>query len=59
MAMKYSKEFKDSVIVKLLSPSNISVLDVAKETGIPKDTLRMVFFFGGGICAFPSGCITA
>ena len=39
MAMKYSKEFKDSVIVKLLSPSNISVLDVAKETGIPKDTL--------------------
>jgi transposase-like protein len=39
MAIKYSKEFKDSVIVKLLPPSNSSVLDVAKETGIPKDTL--------------------
>ena len=39
MAMKYSKEFKDSIIAKLLPPSNASVLDVAKETGIPKDTL--------------------
>jgi transposase-like protein len=39
MAMKYSKEFKDSIIAKLLPPSNVSVLDVAKETGIPKDTL--------------------
>ena len=37
--MKYSKEFKDSIIAKLLPPSNASVLDVAKETGIPKDTL--------------------
>lgn len=39
MAKKYSKEFKDSIIAKLLPPSNASVLDVAKETGIPKDTL--------------------
>jgi transposase len=39
MAMRYSKEFKDSIIAKLLPPSNASVLDVAKETGIPKDTL--------------------
>lgn len=39
MAMKYSKEFKDSIIAKLLPPSNASVQDVAKETGIPKDTL--------------------
>lgn len=39
MAIKYSKEFKDSIIAKLLPPSNASVLDVAKETGIPKDTL--------------------
>ena len=39
MSMRYSKEFKDSIITKLLPPSNASVLDVAKETGIPKDTL--------------------
>ena len=39
MAMKYSKEFKDSIIAKLLPPSNASVLDVAQETGIPKDIL--------------------
>jgi len=39
MAMKYSKEFKYSIIAKLLPPSNASVLDLAKETGIPKDTL--------------------
>jgi transposase len=39
MAMKYSKEFKDSIIAKLLPPSNASVLEVAKESGIPKDTL--------------------
>ncbi|MDO8945578.1 MAG: hypothetical protein Q7U88_00315 [Desulfocapsaceae bacterium] len=29
MAMKYSKEFKDSIIAKLLLPSNASVPDVA------------------------------
>lgn len=39
MSMKYSKEFKDSIIAKLLPPSNANILDVAKETGIPKDTL--------------------
>lgn len=39
MAMKYSKEFKDSIIAKLLPPSSASVLDVARVTGIPKDTL--------------------
>jgi transposase-like protein len=39
MANKYSKKFKNSIIAKLLPPSNVSVLDVAKETGIPKDTL--------------------
>ena len=39
MAIKYSKEFKDAIIAKLLPPSNASILDVAKETGIPKDTL--------------------
>ena len=36
---KYSEEFKASIIAKLLPPHNISVPDLVKETGIPKDTL--------------------
>ncbi len=39
MPTKYSEEFKASIIAKLLPPNNARVLDVAKETGIPKDTL--------------------
>jgi len=39
MTMKYSKEFKESIIAKLLQPANTSVTKLAKETGIPKDTL--------------------
>lgn len=39
MPTKYSEEFKASIIAKLLPPNNARVSDVAKETGIPKDTL--------------------
>jgi transposase-like protein len=39
MITKYSEEFKASIIAKLLPPNNVSVPDVVKETGIPKDTL--------------------
>ena len=39
MNSKYSKEFKASIIAKLLPPNNVSVPDLVKETGIPKDTL--------------------
>jgi transposase len=39
MPTRYSEEFKASIIAKLLPPNNARVLDVAKETGIPKDTL--------------------
>lgn len=39
MSTKYSKEFKESVISKLLPPHNVSVPDMVKETGISKDTL--------------------
>jgi transposase len=39
MVTKYSEEFKSSVIAKLLPPHNVSVADMVKETGIPKDTL--------------------
>ncbi len=39
MKTKYSKEFKESIIARLLPPQNISVPDVARETGVPKDTL--------------------
>jgi transposase len=39
MAKKYSKEFKEAIIKKLLPPSRANVPDIARETGIPKDTL--------------------
>lgn len=39
MNPKYSKEFKSSIIARLLPPQNVSVPDMVKETGIPKDTL--------------------
>jgi transposase-like protein len=39
MNTKYSEEFKASIIAKLLPPNNARISDVAKETGIPKDTL--------------------
>lgn len=35
----YSDEFKAKIIARLLPPNNEYVPDVAKETGIPKDTL--------------------
>jgi len=39
MTTKYSGEFKSSIIARLLPPNNASVPELAKETGIPKDTL--------------------
>lgn len=39
MSIKYSKEFKASIIARLLPPNNASVPDLVKETGISKDTL--------------------
>ena len=39
MTTKYSREFKASIIARLLPPNNASVPELAKETGIPKDTL--------------------
>ncbi|MEA3230398.1 MAG: transposase [Thermodesulfobacteriota bacterium] len=35
----YSKELKESIIARMLPPSNISVPELVRETGIPKDTL--------------------
>lgn len=35
----YSEEFKASIIARLLPPNNAIITEVAKETGIPKDTL--------------------
>jgi transposase-like protein len=35
----YSDEFKDSIVAKLLPPNNVSVAQLVKETGIPRDTL--------------------
>ena len=36
---KYSKELKESIVARMLPPSNISVPELVRETGIPKDTL--------------------
>jgi transposase-like protein len=36
---QYPKEFKESIIAKMLPPNNMSVSRLTKETGIPKDTL--------------------
>jgi transposase len=35
----YSEELKASIIARMLAPSNMSVPQLALETGIPKDTL--------------------
>jgi len=36
---QYSKEFKESIIARMLPPNNVSVPELVRETGIPKDTL--------------------
>jgi transposase len=35
----YSSELKDSIVAKMLPPSNAGVAQLAAETGIPRDTL--------------------
>jgi hypothetical protein len=35
----YSNELKDSIMAKMLPPSNAGVAQLAAETGIPRDTL--------------------
>lgn len=35
----YSDEYRDSIVVKMLSPHNVGVPQLARETGIPRDTL--------------------
>ena len=35
----YSDEFKQSLVAKMLPPNNISVAQLVKETGVPRDTL--------------------
>jgi transposase-like protein len=39
MSTKYSKEFKESIIARMLAPENASVPDLVRETGLPRDTL--------------------
>lgn len=36
---QYPKELKDSIIARMLPPNNVSVPELVRETGIPKDTL--------------------
>jgi len=36
---RYSEEFKTNIIAKMLPPNNVGVPQLARETGIPKDTL--------------------
>jgi len=37
---QYSEELKTNIIAKMLSPNNVGVPELARETGIPKDTVR-------------------
>lgn len=39
-AMKYSKELKDSIIRRMLPPSNDSISKISKQEGILEQTLR-------------------
>jgi transposase len=39
MATKYPAEFKSSIIAKLLPPHNANIIEMVKETGVPRDTL--------------------
>ena len=39
MKKKYSKEFKENIISRMLQPTNAPIPDLARETGISKDTL--------------------
>lgn len=36
---RYSKELKESLIRRMLPPTNTSIPELAQETGIPRDTL--------------------
>lgn len=36
---KYPEAFKDSITARMLPPHNVSVPDLVRETGIPKETL--------------------
>ena len=36
---QYSKEFKHSIIARMLPPNNVPVPQLVRETGLPKDTL--------------------
>jgi len=38
--MNYSKELKDSILRRLLPPNSESVSKVAKEEGLPEQTIR-------------------
>jgi transposase len=50
----YSDEFKNSILVKLLPPNNVSVPQLVKETGIPRDTLYGWRRQAGGEASLPA-----
>ena len=39
MGRDYAPEFKADLIAKLLPPQNVPVPELARESGVPKDTL--------------------
>ena len=38
--MAYSKEFKQSIVIKMLPPNNQSLGQIQQETGVPEGTLK-------------------
>lgn len=50
----YPEELKASIIVKLLPPNNASVPELAREYGLPRDTLYSWRRQAGGQGALPA-----
>lgn len=38
--MAYSKEFKQSIVIKMLPPNNQSLGQIHQEAGVPEGTLK-------------------
>ena len=61
MITQYPEEFKASIIARMLPPENTNVPELARDTGIPKDTLytwRLKYRNSQGPTAGDHMCVT-
>ena len=52
MGKQYAVEFKESILKRILPPNNGYIPEISRETGIPVDTLYLIFLkskFASGI----------